>query len=179
MLHSAADCGHDDVPESQQNTSSLLSQTSSSWLHELAGAWHCPSGTSALGLPGWHRAGAEQDHGLSLLVHEWARNCPCAVRSSTGVTVLTLARVGETLLLSQTQHCGHALILRRGLGWKGCMEPNIQPLLKEGSNTWLQGLCSLQRHMGHSFSPSALPIPVPFASLPVPVLSWHQAQVFW
>lgn len=48
------------------------------------------------------------------------------------------------------------------------MEPDIQPLPKEGSNTWPQGLCSLQRCMGNSFLLSLLPIPVPFASLLCP-----------
>lgn len=67
---------------------------SASWLHGLTGAWHCTSGTSALELPGWHRAGAEQAYGLSLLVHKWARSCPSAVRGSTGVSVRTLAGVG-------------------------------------------------------------------------------------
>lgn len=36
MLHSAADCGHDDVPEGQRNTSSLLSRTlclSAAWIN--------------------------------------------------------------------------------------------------------------------------------------------------
>lgn len=36
MLHSAADCGHSDMPEGQRNTSSLLSQTlclSAAWIN--------------------------------------------------------------------------------------------------------------------------------------------------
>lgn len=49
---------------------------SASWLDGLAGARHCTNCTSALELPGWRRAKAEQAHGLSLLVHVWSRNCP-------------------------------------------------------------------------------------------------------
>lgn len=40
----------------------------------------------------------------------------------------------------------------------------VQPLPREGSNAWPQGLCSLQRWVGNSFLPSLLPLLVLFAS---------------
>lgn len=81
-------------PKASETPCPCCHRPSASWLRGLTGAWHCTSGTSALELPGWHRAGAEQACGLSLLVHKWARNCPSAVRGSTGVSVGTLAGVG-------------------------------------------------------------------------------------
>lgn len=177
MLRSAADCGHDHVPKASKTSRLCCHRPSASWLHGLTGAWHCISGTSALELPGRHRAGAEQARGLSLFLHEWARNCLCCKEQYWGLCRHWLGW-GEAAAFTDPALWA-CINPGKGLGMEGLYGAKYPARTQRRKQHLASGVMFTPKAYGTFLFPFCTSHPCHYPACSVPELSWHQAQVFW
>lgn len=171
MLLSAAGDGHEDV--CKQAPALKASKAPSSPLRTLclSAGWISQCGVALTSFLLWScLASMEQRQSklmasLSLSLHDLETVAShLLLRKERCWVQLRGCQIGQgTLLPSQSPAPWARINPGKGF-WMQRLRGLIQPLSRERSNAWPQGLCSLQRWVGNSFLPSLPPLPMPFAS---------------